>query len=67
LHQQNVTFNPVEQQFSITKKYDPNVLYRVLKFKNNNTIPFEMDFEFDNEEVSVYTIRKFSAYVHEVI
>jgi hypothetical protein len=67
LKNQNVTFNPVEQQFSITKKYDPNVLYRVIKFNNNVSIPFEYDFEFDNEDVSVYTIRKFSTYIHEVI
>lgn len=67
LNEQNVTFNPIEQLFSVTKRYDPNVLYRVLKFKDNHTIPFEYDFEFDNEEVSVYTIRKFSTYIHEVI
>ena len=67
LKEQDVTFNPVEQQFSITKLYDPNVLYKVLKFKDTQTIPYEQDFEFDNEEVSVYTIRKFSTYIHEVI
>lgn len=67
LQEQNVMFNPVEQQFSVTKRYDPNVLYRTLKFNDTNIIPFEYNFEFDNEAVSVYTIRKFSTYIHEVI
>lgn len=67
LEEQNITFNPVEQQFSVTKKYDPNVLYRTIKFVKNSKIPFEYDFEFDNKDVSVYTIRKFSVYTHEVI
>ena len=67
LKQQNITFNPVEQQFSITKKYDPNILYKTLKFADSNIIPFDQDFEFDNQEVSIYTVRKFSTYIHEVI
>ena len=67
LQDQNIKFNPVEQQFSVTKRYDPNILYRTLRFNTNTSIPFENDFEFDNEEVSVYTIRKFSTYIHEVI
>jgi hypothetical protein len=67
LQEQNISFNPVEQKFSITKTYDPNVLYRIIKFDETYTVPYMYDFEFDNEQVSVYTIRKFSTYIHEVI
>lgn len=67
LRDQNISFNPVEQHFSVTKKYDPNVLYRTIKFDDTKKVPYEYDFEFDKYEVTVYTIRKFSTYLHEVI
>jgi hypothetical protein len=60
--------------FSITSKYDPNILYRTLNFSlndllNNNykTYDFIYDHEFDNDEVSIYTTRFFDSYAHEVI
>lgn len=59
--------DPKDQYYSVTLKYNPNFLYRVLKFDETCVIPFEFDFEFDNESVSLYTVRKFSTYSFEVI
>lgn len=60
--------------FSITRKNDPNELYRVLtvNFKDLVEKDFcEIDFEFQSEgskdDLSVYTTKKFETYVHEVI
>jgi hypothetical protein len=43
------------------------VLYKLIRFTNGNEIPFTEDFEFDDTEVSVYTIRRFDTYYHEEI
>ena len=62
--------DPTKQFYSITKKYDPNVLYRLIRFEkvgNEYIVPFELDFEVDNLDLSIYTVRKFSTYSYEVI
>ena len=58
-----------QKGFSVTKKYDPNILYKVLNFKkeDNFIINFNSNFEFDNIDVSLYTIKRFSKYNYEVI
>lgn len=60
--------------FSITAKHDPNILYRTIEFSLNDllakTVPnfkFENDFEFNGEEVSIYTPKYFESYLHEII
>lgn len=68
--EQNILIDPTLQHYSITKKYDPNILYRLIKFEeseNEYVIPFEYDFEVDNVDVSIYTTRKYSTYSYEVI
>jgi hypothetical protein len=40
-------------------------LYRLIRFNNGDEVAFENDFEFDNEEVSVYTMRRFDTYHYE--
>lgn len=67
---QGVILDPTLQHYSITKKYDPNVLYRLIRFEktdNGYTVPFAYDFEVDSVDVSIYTTRKFSTYSYEVI
>ncbi len=56
------------------KKDDPNILYKTLQFTFDKLIngkyivlPFSEKFEFDNEPISVYTIKKFDSYKYEVI
>ena len=58
-----------QKGFSVTKKYDPNILYKVLNFKKEDDfmINFNSNFEFDNTDVSLYTIKRFSKYNYEVI
>lgn len=70
INEQNLQIDPTLQYYSVTKKYDPNVLYRLLQFKKHNNeyvVPFEYDFEVDNLQLSIYTTRKFSTYSYEVI
>lgn len=62
----NQTPNIQNMFFSITKKGDPNILYRMLKFENRE-IPFKHNFEFDKTPVSIYTVKKYSKYNYEVI
>ena len=64
---QKITINPNNQIYSVTKLYDPNVLYRTLDFSTQDKIKFDSDFEFDKINVSLYTVRKFSTYYHDVI
>jgi len=59
--------DPKDQYYSVTRKYNANFLYRVLKFNETLEIPFKYKFEFDNIPTSVYTVRKFSTYSIEVI
>lgn len=67
LDENNIDTDPTNQYYSITKKYDPNVLYRLIKFDQTMTVPFKYDFEFDLQPISIYTTRKFSSYVYEVV
>jgi len=60
--------------FSVTAKYDPNVLYRSLEFTvsdlladNDCVIPFKTEAEADPKNVSIYTAKYFDSYAHEVI
>lgn len=60
--------------FSITEKYDPNILYRSLEFKiselladTTKEIPFIYDNENNDGDVSIYTAKYFDSYAHEVI
>lgn len=55
--------------FSITKKGDPNILYKTLNVHMGQTvsdnyciIPFNMPFETTNVPISVYTSRRFDTY-----
>lgn len=67
LVEDNIQINPTNHYYSITKKGDPNILYRLIKFDNNMTVPFKYDFELDDLDISVYTTRKFHTYLYEVI
>lgn len=67
LVQEGINVNLSNYYFSVTKKHDPNVLYRLLRFTNGNYIPFKDDFEFDETPVSVYTTRRFDSYYYEEI
>ena len=68
-------YNPKETlYFSVTKKYDPNILYRSLEFtvgdllsESLSIIPFICDSEQDPNNVSIYTAKYFDKYAHEVI
>lgn len=55
--------------FSVTAKEDPNILYKTLFVEFNRVasdnyyiIPFSMPFETTNEEISIYTARRFDTY-----
>lgn len=71
---QKISLTKTQISFSVTKKDDPNILYKTLKFSFDELIngkyvvlPFLDKFEFDNETVSVYTIKKFDSYKYEEI
>lgn len=68
-------YNPKETlYFSVTSKYDPNILYRSLEFTvgdllsgEKTVIPFICDPEYTPQDVSIYTAKYFDNYAHEVI
>ena len=68
-------YKPTEKlYFSVTSKYDPNVLYRSLEFTvsdllsdETSVIPFITELEQDSGDVSIYTAKYFDSYAHEVI
>ena len=68
-------YSPVETlYFSVTSKYDPNVLHRSLEFTvadlldtKTSVIPFNSKAEADPLNVSIYTAKYFDSYAHEVI
>ena len=68
-------YNPKEVlYFSVTEKYNPNILYRSLEFtigellfEESSIIPFIYDAESDLNNVSIYTAKYFDKYVHEII
>jgi hypothetical protein len=57
---------------SVTKKDDPNILYRTLYVDLGKLIekswstPFKFDFEFERKEVSIYTNKYFDSYSYKV-
>lgn len=59
--------------FSVTQKYNPNVLYRFLEVNlkdllyNSIEHPFKYNWEIANKEVSIYTPKFFDSYIYEVI
>lgn len=67
IESQNISIDPTRQVYSVTKLYDPNILYKTLTFQKDLKIPFDSKFEFDKTSVSLYTVRKFSSYYHEEI
>ena len=68
-------YKPTETlYFSVTSKYDPNVLHRSLEFTvaelldaKTSVIPFKFAAEADPLNVSIYTAKYFDSYAHEVI
>lgn len=58
--------------FSITKKDDPNILYKNLYVEQQDilnksvSIPFDSNFEFDADDVSIYTNRHFNTYDYRI-
>mgnify|MGYP000748638366 CR=1 FL=1 len=67
LLQQNIKIDPTVGFYSVTQKDNPNILHHLLKFDNSCIIPFRYDFEFDNDEFSIYTLKKFDTYCYEEI
>lgn len=60
--------------FSITKKNDPNILYRTISCsigdlvdKGTLTFPFESQIEVDKTQISVYTSTYFDVYKYEIL
>ena len=60
--------------FSVTSKYDPNILYRSLEFTVGDllsdsiiAIPFIYESESSEHDVSIYTAKYFESYAHEII
>jgi len=57
---------------SITKKDDPNILYRTLYIdlgkvvEKSISIPFKFNFEFERRDVSIYTNKYFDSYSYKV-
>ena len=68
-------YRPTETlYFSVTSKYDPNILYRSLEFtvsdllsEKTSIIPFTTELEQDSTDVSIYTAKYFDSYAHEGI
>ena len=65
---QGIQFNN-RLSFSVTKKHDPNVLYKTLvvdfsKILQDNYIvlPFTMPFEYNDAEISIFTSKRFGIY-----
>lgn len=68
IEEKNVNLDHMISNFSVTKKNNPYYLYCMLNFKKDTfTIDFQDNFKFDKEPVSVYTVKKFGSYAHEVI
>jgi len=70
---QKVSFKQI-MFFSITKKNDPNILYKTISFNFEDLVDgkyivlsFDSKFEFDNEPIGIYTIKRFDKYMYEVI
>lgn len=64
---QKITIDMSNYYFSVTKQSDPNVLYKLLNFDETMQLPFTDNFEFDDDDISVYTTRRFDSYFFEVV
>ena len=71
---QKISLGNSRFSFSCTKKDDPNILYKTIKFTFDKlvdgkyiVVPFSEKFEFNNDPIGVYTIKKFEKYAYEVI
>jgi hypothetical protein len=60
--------------FSVTAKHDPNILYRTIEFSLRDLLneryrsyPFRYNWEFNKDDVSVYTSKFFDSYSHEIL
>lgn len=60
--------------FSVTQKFNPNVLYRSLEVnlldlinESNIQIPFKYQVEGESANISIYTAKNYSNYIHEII
>ena len=59
--------------FSVTQKYNPNILYRTISIKFSDILEkldFSINFlynEEDTENLSIYTIKQLQTYKHEVL
>tara|TARA_B110000503_G_scaffold143541_1_gene245680 strand:- start:728 stop:2011 length:1284 start_codon:yes stop_codon:yes gene_type:complete len=60
--------------FSVTSKYDPNILYRSIEFSVGelmsditSVVPFKYESENNATDVSIYTAKYFESYAHEII
>lgn len=65
---QGIQFNN-RLSFSVTKKHDPNILYKTLvvdfseKLQDNYIVlPFTMPFEYNDSEISIFTSKRFGIY-----
>ena len=67
INDQKITIDMSNYFFSVTKQSDPNVLYKLLNFDETMSLPFTDKFEFDDDEISVYTTRRFDSYFFEVV
>jgi hypothetical protein len=64
----NVNLENLLKGYSVTDENNPYKLHYILNFdKDNLTIPYPDNFQFDKSPVSVYTIKKLESYSHEVI
>lgn len=70
------TTNPSNETlyFSVTSKFDPNILIRSLEvvlsdlISNDTTsIPFRYEVESSNDNISIYTAKYFNNYIHEIV
>jgi hypothetical protein len=69
LDEKNIKLNQ-NLNFSVTKKHDPNVLYKTFSISLSDIlrnicikVPFTADFEYTDAPVSLFTSRKFDTYV----
>lgn len=73
MNKQKISKN-ITLYFSITEKSNPNILYKQLSVNliellrdYYHIIPFEKEFEFQGKDVSLYTNKRFEAYIYEKI
>lgn len=65
-------YNNTKINFSITKKHDPNILFRLISFSIHDLLEdfivnYQYDFEFENKPISIYTTKYFDSYSYGFI